>query len=420
MKTRNTNKLLQYSTLSTAFLLAGKVEAQTEYHEFDPYLPLTNASEVFIDVNDDGVDDFSFEFAKSWGTSSTGYAGDDFIFNAKQFGENEMMIASLPAVEFYSSIFTVYCSFPSTLGVKQLAENTIIDVFKEFGKADVMARVDQCGFYGADGEQGEWLLEGGTKDYFVGFRTNDISGYYGWMRIRHYDFGDVDYVKDFYLNDAIGSGVQTPDLDNMVAPAPDNLNLFYGGDGKLMLEFNAASDEDSLQEYRVILRNTIFTSELTATICETTLPGNYITVNKTGASTYVADLSTLTTDWVGNTLEEGDGVSAYVYNKFNYPVTMLNGLSPESNERTLSDDVAIHNNVNNETQVWLHDNVLHIIATNNNIEQIVIYDILGRIVYAEPLSESQNHISIPNQLNQGIYVVSMVTADGVISRQIKL
>ena len=86
----------------------------------------------------------------------------------------------------------------------------------------------------------------------------------------------------------------------------------------------------------------------------------------------------------------------------------------------LSDDVAIHNNVNNETQVWLHDNVLHIIATNNNIEQIVIYDILGRIVYAEPLSESQNHISIPNQLNQGIYVVSMVTADGVISRQIKL
>ena len=119
MKTRNTNKLLQYSTLSTAFLLAGKVEAQTEYHEFDPYLPLTNASEVFIDVNDDGVDDFSFEFAKSWGTSSTGYAGDNFIFNAKQFGENEMMIASLPAVEFYSSILTVYCSFPSTLGVKQ-------------------------------------------------------------------------------------------------------------------------------------------------------------------------------------------------------------------------------------------------------------------------------------------------------------
>lgn len=419
MKTRNTNKLLQYSTLSTAFLLAGKVEAQTEYHEFDPYLPLTNASEVFIDVNDDGVDDFSFEFAKSWGTSSTGYAGDNFIFNAKQFGENEMMIASLPAVEFYSSIFTVYCSFPSTLGVKQLAENTIIDVFKEFGKADVMARVDQCGFYGADGEQGEWLLEGGTKDYFVGFRTNDISGYYGWMRIRHYDFGDVDYVKDFYLNDAIGSGVQTPDLDNMVAPAPDNLNLFYGGDGKLMLEFNAASDEDSLQEYRVILRNTIFTSELTATICETTLPGNYITVNKTGASTYVADLSTLTTDWVGNTLEEGDGVSAYVYSKFNYPVTMLNGLSPESNDLTLSNHVAINAYAVEGIQVWQHNNMIHVTSENNSINAIMVSDISGRKLMQQNIAGAQEY-QLPVDLTPGIYLVTVATANGNYTTQLFL
>lgn len=419
MKTRNTNKLLQYSTLSTAFLLAGKVEAQTEYHEFDPYLPLTNASEVFIDVNDDGVDDFSFEFAKSWGTSSTGYAGDNFIFNAKQFGENEMMIASLPAVEFYSSIFTVYCSFPSTLGVKQLAENTIIDVFKEFGKADVMARVDQCGFYGADGEQGEWLLEGGTKDYFVGFRTNDISGYYGWMRIRHYDFGDVDYVKDFYLNDAIGSGVQTPDLENMVAPAPDNLNLFYGGDGKLMLEFNAASDEDSLQEYRVILRNTIFTSELTATICETTLPGNYITVNKTGASTYVADLSTLTTDWVGNTLEEGDGVSAYVYSKFNYPVTMLNGLSPESNDLTLSNHVAINAYAVEGIQVWQHNNMIHVTSENNSINAIMVSDISGRKLMQQNIAGAQEY-QLPVDLTPGIYLVTVATANGNYTTQLFL
>ena len=419
MKTRNTNKLLQYSTLSTAFLLAGKVEAQTEYHEFDPYLPLTNASEVFIDVNDDGVDDFSFEFAKSWGTSSTGYAGDNFIFNAKQFGENEMMIASLPAVEFYSSIFTVYCSFPSTLGVKQLAENTIIDVFKEFGKADVMARVDQCGFYGADGEQGEWLLEGGTKDYFVGFRTNDISGYYGWMRIRHYDFGDVDYVKDFYLNDAIGSGVQTPDLENMVAPAPDNLNLFYGGDGKLMLEFNAASDENSLQEYRVILRNTIFTSELTATICETTLPGNYITVNKTGASTYVADLSTLTTDWVGNTLEEGDGVSAYVYSKFNYPVTMLNGLSPESNDLTLSNHVAINAYAVEGIQVWQHNNMIHVTSENNSINAIMVSDISGRKLMQQNIAGAQEY-QLPVDLTPGIYLVTVATANGNYTTQLFL
>lgn len=419
MKTRNTNKLLQYSTLSTAFLLAGKLEAQTEYHEFDPYLPLTNASEVFIDVDEDGTDDFSFYFAKSWGTSSTGYAGDNFEFRAKQLGDNEVIITTLPAVAFYSSISSIYCSFPEVLGVVQLNEENVIDGFNNWGKADVMARVDQCGFYGADGEQGEWLLEGGTKDYFVGFRTNDVAGQYGWMRIRHYDFGDVDYIKDFYINDMPESGVQTPDLSEMVAPAADNLNLFYGGDGKLMVEFNAASNEDSLQEYRVILRNTIYTSELTATICETTLPGNYVSVNKTGASTYVADLSTLTTDWVGNSLDEGDGIRAYVYSKFNYPVTMLNGLSPESNDLTLSNHVAINAYAVAGIQVWQHNNMIHVTTDNNIINEIIVRDISGRMLMQKNIDGALEY-QLPVDFTPGIYLVTVATANGNYSTQLFL
>ena len=419
--TRTHSRLLQYAAFSSSFLLLNETNAQSEYHEFDPYLPLTSGSTVFLDIDDDGTDDFSFQFAKSWGTSSTGYSGNNFYFQANQFEGNEVMIVSLPPVLFSSSAYSVECSFPGAYGVQQLGDNVMIDAFDEWGQADVMARVDHCGLYGADGEQGEWLLEGSTKDYFVGFRTAPPLNYYGWIRIRHNDFGDDDYIKDYYLSDLLGAGVQTPDVANSKAPAADDLNLYYDGDGKLMLTFSAASNEDNLEEYRVILRNTIFTTALTATQCETTLPGNYITVNKTGIDTYSVDISALTNDWVGNTLDAGDGISAYVYSKFNYPVTLLNGLSPESNEIEKSTDViTILGDANNLLHVWNYDDVLHIETNNVFIEKIMITDMLGRIIYSEPVNIQQSHITIPIQLQSGIYVISAITDEGILSKQIKL
>lgn len=419
MENLRTEKLIQYTALSTAFLVAHQANAQ-EYHEFDPYLPLTNASEVFIDIDDDGSDDFSFYFAKSWGTSSTGYSGNNFQFHANQFGDNEILITTLPAVEFFSSFYTIYCSFPETLGVVQLNEAAVISADDDWGKAQIMARVDHCGWYGGDGEQGEWLLEGGTKDYFVGFRTKADDGNYGWMRIRHYDFGDVDYIKDFFISNTPGGEVQTPDLSEMIAPAAENLNLYYGIGGVLMLDFDAADNEDDLQEYRVILRNTTFPSTITARICEITLPDNYISVNKTGSATYSADISALNSDWMGNSIEIGEGIEAFVYSKFNYPITLLNSLSAKSNELSFSDNVSIHNNVIDGMQIWQHNHVLYITSTKKEVENIVITNMLGQTVYSESVDLMEEHITIPYEFTPGIYVVSILTLDGVLSQQIKL
>jgi len=420
MKTRQ-QQLLQYAALSSAFLIVNNTNAQVEYHEFDPYLPLTNAHDVFIDVDDDGVDDFSFYFAKDWVNSSSSYNGDVFQFRATQNAENEVMVITMPSVEFYSSSMMLYCSLPEALGVMQIEENTVIDMFADWGKADIMAQVDKCGFYGGLGEQGDWQLTGVTRDYFVGFRINTPIAKYGWMRLRHNDFGEVDFVKDFYLNETAGPGLVTPDLFNHVAPAPDNLNLFYNAEGKLTLTFDAAIHEDSLEEYRVILRNTIFTSEFTATKCEITLPENYIAVHKTGISNYTVDLSDLNTDWVGGVLEEGDGMVAYVYGKFDYPITLLNGLSPVSNElEKHAVEIAVLEDENNQYQIWQYDNMLHIKSTNSNIQQIIINDILGRVVFNETTDLIQNEIHIPYQFNEGIYIISLLTSDGIISNQIKL
>ncbi len=418
MKTRQ-QQLLQYAALSSAFLIANNANAQVEYHEFDPYLPLTNAHDVFIDVDDDGVDDFSFYFAKDWVNSSSSYDGDLFKFLATQNAENEVMVISMPSVEFYSSSMMLYCTLPEALGVMQLEENTVIDMFADWGKADVMAQVDKCGFYGGLGEQGEWQLTGSTHDYFVGFRINSPIAKYGWMRLRHNDYGQVDFVKDFYLNETAGPGLVTPDVYHHIAPAPDNLNLFYNDEGKLTLTFDAAAHEDSLEEYRVILRNTIYTSEFTATKCEITVPENYIAVPKTGISSYTVDLSELNTDWVGNILEEGDGIVAYVYGKFDYPVTLLNGLSPVSNElEKHAVEIAVMGDENNQYHVWHSNEVLHIETNNNPINRVTITDLTGRIVISEIITSIQQQIEIPCAFNTGIYIVSIINDDAILSKQI--
>jgi len=421
MVSNNHARLMQYAAFSSSFLLMNELNAQTEYQEFNPYLPLTNASEVFIDVDDDGIDDFSFYFAKDWGTSSAGYANNNFSFRANQFGDNQVMIDTLPAVDFYSSIDVIYCTFPEAAGVIQLNENSAISDLDNWGKAAVMARVDQCGSYGGDGQQGEWLLDGGTQDYFVGIKLVNPTEYYGWLRIRHNDFGDVDYIKDFYLNSSPGASVVTPDLYNSVAPAADNLNLYYNPDLKLMLEFNAATHEDSLQEYRVILRNSIYTSAFTATICETTAPANYISVNKSGADNYTVDISAINTDWVGNPLAEGEGIKAYVYSKFNHPITMLNGLSGVSNVIDKLTVAIAEQVVNaNTLPIWYFDNSLHISTNNIFVASVFITDITGRKVSSVKINSKEAQIDMPCSLTPGIYIVSVITADGMICKQIKI
>ena len=151
------------------------------------------------------------------------------------------------------------------------------------------------------------------RDYYVGVRINNPDPHYGWVRLRHN--GTTDYIKDFAMENSMATEITTPDLFNHIAPAAQHPVLTAdAGTNALHIQFDAASGEDSLMEYRVILRNTIYTDSMTATKCEITQPGHYISVMKTGGP-YSVDLSPLTTDWAGNILIEGQTYKAYIYSR---------------------------------------------------------------------------------------------------------
>ncbi len=408
-------RLVRYSAFSASFLFLHAADAQLIHTEFDPYLEMENADPLVVDVDDDGAGDISFTIYKSMGSSS-GFPSFGLV--AEQMGDLEVMVTPFSAVNFSSSIYSVDCYFAAADGIRKLDELVTIDIAENWNTAELMGHGMVCGEYGMWGEQGEWLFDypsGEVRDYFVGFRINGPVYTYGWIRLRHN--GITDYVKDFSIAASPGGGVVTPDLFQHIAPAAQDLNLSAEPlTHKLILNFDGAAYEDSLQEYRVILRNSIYTDEMTATRCEVTEPGRYISVPKTGGS-YTVDLSSLTTDWAGNLLEDGATYKAYVYSKFNYPVTLLNGLSGESNIVEYNTTVAVGINgltSGSEPSIFYYENLLQINSESAAI--ISVFNMEGKNILQQAIGSGLKSIQI--NVSPGMYLVEYRNAFTVANKKI--
>lgn len=401
--TQKAFNLRQYAALSAGFLAAGHAGAQTGYHEFDPYFPMTFNEDVVVDLDMDGEDDFGFFFRKEWSVS-TGYGVNDFTFNMEQFGANEVVVAPLAADQSFT-IYSDTCYFPAATGVDKIGSLVAIGPDDEWDVAEIMARGESCTSY-AFIKQGDWLFSGGQQDKFVGFRLSKPELYYGWMRIRHNDSGNIDYIKDYYISPTPNTEVVTPEVEDMYAPAPEEITLFYAGDD-LMVTFPKASDESALEEYRVILRDASFTSALTSEICDITVPENYVSVPKTGTDTYTTNVSALTHYWSGVPMASGDSIKAYVYTKYLYPYTMLNGMSPASAAVYYEGASTIADTPSPIMHAWFSGAQLIVQTNGLSLEEILLYDISGRRLAIEPVNNDQVQYTyaIPVNLPRGVYIV---------------
>lgn len=404
--------LQHYALLSAGFLAAGRTEAQTGYYEFDPYFPMTFNEDVVVDLDMDGENDFGFFFRKEWSVS-TGYGVNDFTFNMEQFGSHQVMVVPLDA-DFSFTIYSNTCYFPAATGVDKLTSFEVIGPDNEWDVAEIMARGESCTSY-AFLKQGEWLFSGGQRDRFVGFRLSKPEHYYGWMRIRHNDSGNVDHIKDYFISPAPDTEVMTPEVDSLYAPAPEELSLFYAGDD-LMVTFPRAADESKLQDYRVILRDAAFATPLTSEMCEITAPEDYMLVPKTGADDYTVNISALTRFWTGAAIEPGDMIKAYVYTKFDHPVTMLNGLSPESESVEYSASTDIPASDPDPVHAWMTGGMLIVQADGTRVQEISVYDLSGRSLlhYSGAELHMVNHFTIPFEPASGIYIVTVRDTTGAL------
>ncbi len=404
--------LQHYALLSAGFLAAGRTEAQTGYYEFDPYFPMTFNEDVVVDLDMDGESDFGFFFRKEW-SASAGYGIQNYEWYMEQMASHEVVISPLLADITWTS-YSDFCYFPAALGVAQISGMIEIDEADSWGKAEILARGESCTSY-AFLEQGDWPFSGGQKDKFIGFRLSKPELYYGWMRIRHNDNGQVNFIKDYFIVPVPDSGLVTPTVLGMYAPAPEELSLFYAGDD-LMVTFPRAADESKLQDYRVILRDAAFATPLTSEMCEITAPEDYVLVPKTGADTYTVNISALTRFWTGAAIEPGDMIKAYVYTKFDHPVTMLNGLSPESEAVEFSASTNIPATDPDPVHAWMAGGMLIVQADITHVQEISVYDLSGRSLlhYSGAELHMVNHFTIPFEAASGIYIVTVRDTTGAL------
>lgn len=230
LPTPHSKRLKHYTALTTAFLAtAGAAQAGIVYTDLDPDQIASN-SDVFVDLNDDGVWDFrinqngtsfssfAFKFAGLYGNSSYG-SGYGFV----------------PTT--FSSLFAEALSAGASIGpASPITTNT----FATMGWYSY--------FTGYSTSSGNWA---GQQDKYLGVSFELPDGtHYGWIRASvDADYGTVT-IKDFAYEDVAGVGIAAGDTGGAVtcstANAPQN-PMSVNTASKVLLSWDVVSQSVACQ-----------------------------------------------------------------------------------------------------------------------------------------------------------------------------
>jgi hypothetical protein len=229
--TPHSKRLKRYTALTTAFLAtAGTVQAGIVYTDLDPD-EIAQNSDVFVDMNDDGVWDFrvaqsgsssftsfQFQFAGLYGNSSSG-SGYGFV----------------PTT--FSSLFAEALSAGASIGP---ASPITLDTFATIGRFSSFS----TGTYA----YGNWA---GEQDKYFGVSFVLPDGvHYGWIRASvDSNYGSVT-IKDFAYEDVAGVGIAAGDMGGAVTcsttNAPQN-PMSVNTASKVILSWDAVSQSVACQ-----------------------------------------------------------------------------------------------------------------------------------------------------------------------------
>jgi hypothetical protein len=163
MNQKTTKKLAAYSALAAGVVaLTGNADAQITYVDINPDQSYNADSQVDIDLNSDGINDFSL-FIEA-GKAYTGGPVNDIRLSP---GSNNMALGSVSGSFFYP--------FALDLNAQINAAQTVWN-----GTANG-AMLTMAWKYTAGGSYGNWLT---AADKYIGVRFMVGSNvYYGWIRL---------------------------------------------------------------------------------------------------------------------------------------------------------------------------------------------------------------------------------------------
>jgi hypothetical protein len=290
-------KLKTYSLAAGALaMVPDTADANIIYTDENPDFSGAVGSQYFLDLNNDGTDEF-----RIWHNGSSNLYISPLASTAEVLGSG-------------GSTFT----YPFALSSGNMISAGAGTFFNNgFSGGFQSLNYGSCSF-------GNWCS---VTDRYIGVRF-DIGGntHYGWVRLDVNNNGAVWTVKDYAYDDVVGNPIAAGAMGNpgvaSVASGVIGADVADNGNGlDLDVFYNAGADETTINEYRIMTVLTANAGAFDEPTATAVVAGNYTTVTPIGSGTYQQVLTAGALDVDGNVivnsvpytvfiLSEADGVNA--------------------------------------------------------------------------------------------------------------
>ncbi|MCR9173797.1 MAG: T9SS type A sorting domain-containing protein [bacterium] len=314
MSTTNSlqKRLAQYGMLTAAIAVTNDADAAVVYTDETPDFTGGIGSQYFLDVDNNGTDDF-----RIW------HDGSQNLYISPLTATNECL-GSGGATFAYP--FALSSGAVISSGAGQFFNNGFAGGFQSLNYGS-------CSF-------GNWC---NVTDRYIGLRF-DISGtiHYGWVRLDVNFAGNSWTVKDYAYETNGGAAISAGDTGSggtvaSQATAISGLDVANSSnETDLEFSFDAAVDETTISEYRVIIVKSALVGTFDITAAEALPMANYTAVTPNGGPTYTQVLTTGAIDSDGDAIVIGQAYRIYVLNVADGTNATINSLSVAAADVTLN------------------------------------------------------------------------------------
>lgn len=274
-------KLLKYGTLVAAIASIGEAQSAVIYTDEIPDFSGAVGSQYFLDLNNDGTDDF-----RIW------HNGNSNLYVSPLTAGNAVLGSGGAT---YAYPFNLSLNSPINAAAGTFFTNGFAGGFQSLNYGS-------CSF-------GNFCS---TTNGYLGL-SFELAGntHYGWARLDVDAIGNVWSVKDYAYNDVADATILAGEMP-IVAIAADSatniigLDINNNGNGTdLEVSFDAAQDETTLSEYRIIAVKASLVSSFDLATANAVAASNYTVITPSALTSYTQILSAASLDADGDAIASG-------------------------------------------------------------------------------------------------------------------
>jgi len=283
-----TQRIKAYAAVAGSALAVHEAEAAIVYTDVSPDFSGGVGGQYFLDLNNDGTDDFR-------------------IFHS---GFNNLYIEPLAANNEVLGSGGTFFAYPYALSYGNTISATAPGGWYNNGYSTGYQSLN----FGSSGTFGNWV---NVTDGYLGLRF-EVGGntHYGWCRMDVDLSGSTWVIKDYAYESDPGQSILAGELLLQADTAIQVMGLDIADANNasdIQYSFQAAANEPTVSEYRIMVVKESLAATFDTLAASAVLPSGYAVVTPTGASAYTGTLPATLADTDGNAIVNGQPYRLFVF-----------------------------------------------------------------------------------------------------------